>query len=130
MGARGTSDLGSGNGGGGQGPPGGGSGSLAAVQNRYLGLIRTRILAHRHYPPIARARQMEGEVRLRFTLNHTGSLSREVQVVKPSGFSVLDEQAVQCVRAAAPFPPFPPELRKDSLTVEVPIVYRLKDWSG
>jgi TonB family protein len=69
-------------------------------------------------------------VRLRFTLSNTGALSRGVQIVKPSGFDVLDEQASQCVLAAAPFPPFPPELRKSSLTVEVPIVYQLKDFSG
>jgi protein TonB len=73
---------------------------------------------------------MEGVVRLRFTLAATGALSRSVQIVKPSGFSVLDEQASQCVLAAAPFPPFPPELRRDSLIVEVPIVYRLMDGSG
>ena len=132
----GGSTWGSGTGGGsgkageGQGSLGGGAGALAAVQSRYLGLIRARILAHRHYPPLARARHLEGEVRLRFTLNKSGRLSREVEIVKPSGFAVLDEQATECIRAAAPFPPFPPELQKDSLTVEVPIVYRLKDWSG
>jgi periplasmic protein TonB len=109
---------------------GGGSGGLAAAQNQYLSLIRARILAHRHYPPLARARQMEGVVRLRFTLAANGALNRGVQIVTPSGFTVLDEQASQCVLAAAPFPPFPAELQRDSLTVEVPIVYQLKDWAG
>jgi protein TonB len=103
---------------------------LAVAQTQYLSLIRARILAHRQYPPLARARHMEGEVRLRFILTHSGALSRGVQIVKPSGFSVLDEQASQCVLAAAPFPPFPPDLRRDSLTVEVPIIYCLKDFSG
>jgi periplasmic protein TonB len=122
--------AGAGRGRGGPGGPGGGSGGLAAAQNRYLSLIRARILAHRHYPPMARARQMEGVVHLRFTLAANGSLSRGVQIVKPSGFTVLDEQASRCVLAAAPFPPFPAELQRDSLTVEVPIVYQLKDWAG
>ncbi|MDI6854470.1 MAG: TonB family protein [Deltaproteobacteria bacterium] len=121
------SGLGAGQGRGGQGHPGSGSGSLAAAQTRYLGLVRARILAHRRYPPLARARHLEGVVRLRFTLSNTGALSQGVQIVKPSGVDVLDEQASQCVLAAAPFPPFPPELHKNSLTVEVPIVYQLKD---
>lgn len=121
---------GPGNGGKGQGTAGGGPGALAAVQTQYLSLVRARILAFRQYPPLARARHMEGVVRLRFILTHSGALSQGVQIVKPSGFSVLDEQASQCVLAAAPFPPFPPDLRRDSLTVEVPIVYRLKDFSG
>jgi len=124
------SGRGSGRGQGGQDNQGSGSGGLAAVQKQYLGLIRARILAHRHYPPMARARHMEGVVYLRFTLSNTGALNRGVQIVKPSGFSVLDQQASQCVMAAAPFPPFPPELRRNSLTVEVPIVYRLKDFSS
>lgn len=114
----------------GPGTGGGGSGALAAAQTQYLSLIRMRILAYRQYPPLAKARHMEGEVRLRFVLNHNGALNRGVQIVKPSGFSVLDEQASRCVLAAAPFPPFPPELRQESLTIEVPIVYRLKDFSG
>ncbi len=114
----------------GHGTGNGGPGGLAAAQTQYLSLIRARILAHRQYPPLARARHMEGVVRLRFVLAHNGALSRGVQVVKPSGFSVLDEQASQCVLAAAPFPPFPPDLRQNSLTVEVPIIYRLKDFSG
>ncbi len=123
-------ERGSGRGSGGQGNKGGGSGGLAAAQNHYLSLIRARILAHRHYPPLARQRHMEGVVRLRFTLSATGALCQGVHVVKPSGFSVLDEQASQCVLAAAPFPSFPPELQRDFLTVEVPIIYRLKDWSS
>lgn len=114
----------------GRGDGGGGSQGLAAVQVQYLGLVRARILAHRQYPPLARARHMEGVVRLRFTLSHTGALSRGVQIVKTSGFSLLDEQASRCVLAAAPFPPFPSELQKQSLIVEVPIVYQLKDWSS
>jgi protein TonB len=118
---------GEGQGRGGQGHPGSG---LAAAQTQYLGLVRARILAHRRYPPLAKARHLEGVVRLRFTLSNTGALSQGVQIVKASGFDVLDEQASQCVLAAAPFPPFPPELRKNSLTVEVPIVYQLKDLAG
>ena len=121
---------GSGSVGTGPGTGGGGSKTLAVAQTQYLSLIRARILAHRQYPPLAKARSMEGEVRLRFIITQSGALSRGVQVVKPSGFSVLDEQASQCVLAAAPFPPFPPALQRDSLTVEVPIVYRLKDLSG
>jgi protein TonB len=89
--------------------------------------VRARILAQRHYPPLARQRHQEGVVRVRFRLSAAGTLCQEVRVVRPSGFSLLDAQARQCVAAAAPFPPFPPELSRDYLTVEVPIVYRLTD---
>lgn len=111
--------------------PGGGPGSggvgAASAQSRYFSLVRARILAQRHYPLLARRRQQQGTVRVRFSLSAAGHLCQEVRVVRPSGFSLLDEQARQCVAAAAPFPPFPPELRRDHLTIEVPIIYRLTD---
>jgi len=104
---------------------GGGGGSSFRSQSDYLKLIRTRILAQREYPLLARQRHHQGLVRLRFTLSAAGTLAQGVQVVKPSGFQSLDDQARQCVLAAAPFPPFPIDLRQDHLTVEVPIVYEL-----
>ena len=110
----------------GQGSTGGGVNPVKA-QNDYLKLIRARILGKRAYPHLARRHQQEGVVRLRFTLSPAGALSQGVKVVKPSGFQLLDDQARQCVLAAVPFPPFPPNLKRNSLTVEVPIVYKLTD---
>jgi len=109
----------------GGGGPGPGGGHTTQTQNDYLKLIRARILAKRDYPLQARQRHQEGVVRLRFTLSAAGALAQGVQVVKPSGFLVLDDQARHCVQAAAPFPPIPPDLKRDRLTVEVPIVYQL-----
>lgn len=110
----------------GQGGAGRGS-DPSRAQSDYLKLVRGRILAKREYPYLARQRHQEGVVRLRFTLSAAGTLAQGVQVVKPSGFQILDDQARQCVLAAAPFPPFPAELPRDQLTLEVPIVYELKE---
>jgi len=111
------------------GGPGGGGRGLGGGKARgdYLGLIRARILAHRQYPARAREKQQEGVVRVRFRLSASGALAQGVEVVRPSGFSLLDDQARQCVQAAAPFPPLPRELQQDHLTIEVPIVYRLME---
>jgi protein TonB len=112
----------------GGGPGGGGSGlGNGRAGGDYLGLIRSRILAQRQYPARAREKHQEGVVRVRFRLSASGGLSRGVEVVKPSGYSLLDEQARQCVLAAAPFPPLPRDLKQDHLTIEVPIVYRLTE---
>ncbi|MGQ9687836.1 MAG: TonB family protein [Desulfobaccales bacterium] len=136
-GAAGPSQAGSGVAGAGGGTSGGSGGSrgdgqgdgqgLGQVQRQYLNLVRARILAQRTYPLLARQRRQEGTVRLRFTLSPAGHLAEGVQVVKPSGFALLDEQARHCVLTAAPFPPFPQELKRPSLTVELPIVYKLTD---
>jgi len=112
----------------GQGGKGGG-GNPATAQRHYLKLIRARILAQRQYPYRARQRHQEGVVRLRFTLCSAGTLSQGVEVVKASGFGLLDEQARQCVLAAAPFPPFPLDLKRDRLTVDLPIIYKISEVS-
>jgi protein TonB len=122
-----TGGPGGGGGGVGAGPGSGGGGGAALAQSRYFSLVRARILAHRHYPYLARQRQQQGTVRVRFSLSPGGHLCREVKVVRPSGFTLLDDQARQCVLAAAPFPPFPVELKRNRLTIEVPIIYRLTD---
>lgn len=110
----------------GQGGKGSG-GNPVTTQRHYLKLIRARILAQRKYPYMARQRHQEGVVRLRFTLSPAGTLSQGVQVVKASGVDLLDEQARQCVLAAAPFPPFPLDLKRDRLTVELPVIYKLSE---
>jgi len=110
----------------GQRGPGGG-GHPAAAQSTYLKLIRARILAQRKYPYMARQRRQEGVVRLRFTLSAAGALSQGVQVVQPSGHNLLDDQARQCVLAAAPFPPFPRGLPRERLAIELPIIYKISE---
>jgi protein TonB len=42
-----------------------------------------------------------------------GSLEK-VELNRPSGKRVLDEAAVRIVQLAAPFAPFPPEIRQDT----------------
>jgi protein TonB len=121
-----SAGLGQGSGGG-RGEGSGGGRTQVEAQRHYLGIIRTRILAKRQYPSISRQRHEEGIVRLRFTLSSAGALAQGVQMVKPSGYHLLDDQARQCVLAASPFPPFPPDLKRDCLTVEVPIVYKLTE---
>ncbi len=106
---------------------GGGGGNPAAAQRHYLNLIRARILAQRKYPYMARQRRQQGVVHLRFILSSAGALSQGVQVVKPSGHNLLDEQARQCVLAAAPFPPFPLSLQRERLSVELPIIYKISE---
>uniref|UniRef100_A0A7V4G8N1 TonB family protein n=1 Tax=Desulfobacca acetoxidans TaxID=60893 RepID=A0A7V4G8N1_9BACT len=106
--------------------PGSGNADGKAYSD-YMQLIRSRILAKRQYPPQALQRHQEGVVRLRFTLSAAGTLDQGVEVVKPSGVQVLDNQARACVQAAAPFPPIPPDLKRDRLVVEVPVIYRLSD---
>ncbi|MDD3580860.1 MAG: TonB family protein [Desulfobacca sp.] len=95
------------------------------AERRYLGMLRARILQHRKYPPMSRQRGHEGVTQVRFTVAASGSLMGGVQMLNSSGYRLLDQQAQKCVQAAAPFPSFPAELHKSSLTVVVPIAFQL-----
>ena len=51
-------------------------------------------------------------------IRHDGTLE-DVKVLSSSGYAVLDEAAIKVVRMAAPFAPFPPELRATTDKLEI-----------
>jgi protein TonB len=71
-----------------------------------------------NYPEEARRRKLFGSLRLLVTLRPDGSLQR-VELLKSSGYKLLDDAAKRIVRMAAPYPVFPPELRKQADLVEI-----------
>jgi TonB family protein len=72
------------------------------VSTEYLGLMEA-IERVKKYPRLARERGMEGVVRLRFTLNRSGGVDA-VELVKSSGYEILDSASISAVYRAAPMP--------------------------
>ncbi|TAH45520.1 MAG: energy transducer TonB [Betaproteobacteria bacterium] len=70
-----------------------------------------------NYPDAARGR-MYGSLLLSVTIRADGSVER-VGVHRSSGHKVLDEAAVRIVRMAAPYAPFPPDIRRDTDLIEI-----------
>jgi protein TonB len=70
------------------------------------------------YPRLARERGIEGVVHLRFRVRPQGEVDR-VEVVRSSGYEILDTASVRTVYRAAPMPYV-------SGWIEVPIAYVLK----
>ena len=62
-----------------------------------------------NYPEEARRQRMYGSLRLLVSINRDGTL-HEVQILEPSGQTVLDQAALRIVRLAAPFAPFTGDL--------------------
>jgi protein TonB len=71
------------------------------------------------YPPVARKMGWEGDVVVAFRIHPDGSAD-DIRVVRGSGFAVLDRNAVEAVRGAAPFRNPPGEAE-----ILTPVVYRL-----
>jgi protein TonB len=65
-----------------------------------------------NYPEGARGR-IYGSLRLTVAIKPDGSID-DIQVDRPSEHKVLNEAALKIVRLAAPYAPFPPEIRKDT----------------
>jgi protein TonB len=94
--------------------------ALAAYGRNIAGAVA----AHQRYPRLAQMRQWQGTALLQLELALDGQL-QSVRVLSSSGHEILDRQAIDMVRAAVPLPPLPANLAGRSLTVDVPVVFRL-----
>ena len=65
-----------------------------------------------NFPDAARRLNTSAGPSLEVTIAADGGL-REVRIARSSGYAELDEAARRIVKMAAPYPPFPPELRRD-----------------
>ncbi|WFU41563.1 energy transducer TonB [Bradyrhizobium sp. CB82] len=75
-----------------------------AGSNAYNALVFGHLQRFKRYPSSARGAQ--GTVVVRFVLNRAGAVT-ESAVTKSSGNDVLDREALEILRRASPFPPFP-----------------------
>ncbi|MDM7321917.1 MAG: energy transducer TonB [Gammaproteobacteria bacterium] len=97
----------------------------ADLENAYRARIRAAVDAHKHYPPLARRMGQEGQVKLAFTVDAEGRLL-DVTIITSSGSASLDEAALQAVRDAAPFPPFPEGSQRQRWNFSIPLTFSLE----
>jgi protein TonB len=88
-------------------------------------MIYKKINSAKEYPYQAKLSGMEGTVKVSFVVKRDGSVS-DIKVVNSSGYKILDDSAVDTVKKAEPYSPFPQSVEANSLRVSVEIVYRLK----
>jgi len=86
----------------------------------YLNSWRRKIesVGNLNYPQEARKSKLYGSLRLMVAVKPDGSL-KEVEILESSGHKVLDDAAISIVRLAAPFAPFPDELRQTTDVLEI-----------
>lgn len=80
----------------------------------YMDAWRAKVerVGNLNYPDEARRRKMTGSLILDVALSPDGSVS-EMTIRRSSGQPILDDAAMRIVKLAAPFAPFPLEIRKD-----------------
>lgn len=79
---------------------------------------RLEAVGNRYYPEASVRYGIYGDVRLLVVILQDGSLE-DVKVLSSSGYAVLDEAAIKVVRMAAPYSPFPAELKATTDKLEI-----------
>lgn len=82
-----------------------------------------------NYPAEARRRKITGALRLLAVIDADGALV-EATLMESSGHAVLDEAALRIVRLAAPFPPFPLDIRAAADRLEIERTWRFAGPGG
>ena len=90
----------------------------------YLQKVRNKIRANWSYPREAGERRIEGDLLVEFQIAKNGHLEY-VTLKRTSGKDILDFYAINAVKFAAPFPPLPDAVAKESLTITGAFRYQL-----
>jgi protein TonB len=91
----------------------------------YLDQVKNRIHRHWIFPPAARQSRQTGRLRAVFTVSPEGDLLRII-VEESSGHPILDHAALEAVRGAAPFDPFPDHIQLPRLSIRANFDYRIR----
>lgn len=88
----------------------------------YFARIKRQIELAWNYPSEAQRKGMTGELTLRFQISRDGNLMN-VRLINGSGYNILDEAALQAVKSAAPYYPFPVTIDKEALPILASFIY-------
>lgn len=80
-----------------------------SIENSFHGRVLAHIQRFRQYPPAARARRQEGNIRIQFTMDRDGTVIHQA-VLTSSGVPLLDREALNTMQRAQPLPAIPHDL--------------------
>lgn len=93
------------------------------LDNAYKARIRSKLVRLRKYPKEARDQQLQGVATVRFTVNRQGVVSSS-RLVRSSGHDIFDKEVMDLIKRCSPFPPMPKEMKRNSITLTVPIDFK------
>jgi protein TonB len=98
----------------------------AAALARFRQQIVELAVRYKRYPRMARDNGWTGDVVVRIEVSPSGTVNA-ISLKSTSGYEILDEQALEMFRKAAPAVSVPPDLRGQAFAVEVRAIYSLQD---
>ena len=98
------------------------AGSLAQYRLQLITMAKR----YKRYPRVAIDNNWEGIAEIRMIVGADGLITSLI-VRKGSGYEVLDQEALQWIRKAKPMTPIPAALRGKEFTVDIPVIFNLKE---
>jgi len=94
----------------------------------YMDAWRAKVerIGNLNYPEEAKRLHLTGNLLLDVALNADGSINN-LAIRRSSGQKVLDDAAVRIVELAAPFAPFPPEIRADTDVLHITRTWKFNE---
>ncbi len=98
------------------------------AKENYMTKVLRQIHSRKYYPSIARRMRLEGNVKLKFTLDKSGSLMGAAFILEGCKHKILNNAGQATIVRAGPYPPFPPDVAsvKEKMTFIVTVEYSLK----
>lgn len=87
--------------------------------NRWLKIKIESVLK---YPELAAISGYQGTLYIKFDILKDGSLG-EVDVLKGSGYKILDDEAVRAIRSSAPFQPLPDDWGMERYSIRAAVIF-------
>jgi len=94
----------------------------------YLESWRRKVekIGNLNYPDEAKRRKLYGNLLMHVAVRADGTIEK-ISVRRSSGHRLLDDAAVRIVRMAAPFAPFPPEIREEVDVLDITRTWQFLD---
>lgn len=105
-------------------PSPGSAAAAARAKAAWEKTLVTHLNRFKRYPDAARAHRSQGDVAVQFTIDRAGSVIAS-RIVRSSGSSVLDEEALAMLRRANPLPAPPGYFNGVTFDLTLPIQFRI-----
>ena len=94
----------------------------------YMDAWRAKVerIGNLNYPEEAKQRHLMGNLLLDVALNSDGTINN-ISIRRSSGQKILDDAAIRIVELAAPFAPFPPDIRADTDVLHITRTWKFNE---
>ena len=96
----------------------------ASEMDIFKSIVRKKISSKIKYPENFRRRGIEGTIRVKFEIVAGGMLDN-IEILESSGNPDIDSAALEALKSAQPFVPFPRKVKK-SIAFLIPLSYKLR----